>query len=59
MTTKFDVGDRVAIIGEVKWIGIDDDGVEYRIAIKNDSRVFTESFTEEQLYKKSGCIYWR
>lgn len=56
MTTKFNVGDKVAIIGEVKWIGIDDDGVEYRIKLENDNRVFTESFKEEQLHKIGDAV---
>ena len=49
MTTKFDVGDKVAIIGKVECISIDDDGVAYCIEIENENAVFTSHFTEKQL----------
>lgn len=56
MNTKFNVGEKVAIVGEVSSIVIDGDGVIYNVEIESARCVRIEDYTSDQLFPASDIM---
>lgn len=53
MHTKFNIGDRVAIVGIVESIKIDEEHETYDVTVGCDEYSITEKFRHEQLFRAS------
>lgn len=53
MHTKFNIGDKVAIVGAVKSIKINEDHETYNVTFDCDEYSRTETFSHEQLFRAS------
>ena len=53
MHTKFNIGDRVSIVGVVKSIKINEENETYHVTFDCDEYSRTETFRHEQLFRAS------
>ena len=53
MTTKFNVGDQVAIIGKVDTISVDDNGEKYCIRLTSEEGARYMAFSSNQVFPAS------